>query len=99
MFVEPALHCLKNVLVLPSGDPSLLAGGAVEFDGATPAGVCPVAEVVLTFDDGPERAGPAMRPTTKKVARTHSEARISSTAFVLGRAARPIHFPRWCSGK
>ena len=43
MFVEPALHRLKNVLVLPSGDPSLLAGGAAVLDGAVLAGVGPVA--------------------------------------------------------
>jgi hypothetical protein len=28
MFVEPTLHRVENVLMLPSGDPSLLAGGA-----------------------------------------------------------------------
>ena len=43
MFVEPALHRLKNVLVLPSGDPSFLAGGAAVLDGAALAGVGPVA--------------------------------------------------------
>src|SRR5450759_3340613 len=43
MLVEPALHRLKNVLVLPSGDPSLLAGGATVLDGAALAGVGPVA--------------------------------------------------------
>ena len=43
MFVEPALHRLKNVLVLPSGDPALLAGGAAVLDGAVLAGVGPVA--------------------------------------------------------
>ena len=37
MFVEPALHRLKNVLVLPSGDPALLAGGAAVLDGAANA--------------------------------------------------------------
>jgi hypothetical protein len=49
MLVEPALHRLKNVLVLPSGDPSFLAGGATVLDGAAlagfgrvaPAAVCP----------------------------------------------------------
>ena len=39
MFVEPALHCIENVLMLPSGDPSLLAGGAAVLDGAALAGV------------------------------------------------------------
>ncbi len=39
MLVEPALHRLENVLMLPSGDPSLLAGGAAVLDGAALAGV------------------------------------------------------------
>jgi hypothetical protein len=39
MLVEPALHRLKNVLMLPSGDPSLLAGGAAVLDGAGLAGI------------------------------------------------------------
>src|SRR5207342_248609 len=43
MFVEPALHRIENVLVLPSGDPSLLTGGAAVLDGAALAGVGPVA--------------------------------------------------------
>src|SRR5674476_496276 len=43
MFVEPALHRLKNVFVLPSGDPSLLAGGAVMLDGAALPGIGPIA--------------------------------------------------------
>jgi len=43
MFVEPALHRLKNVFVLPSGDPSLLTGGATVLDGAALAGVGPIA--------------------------------------------------------
>src|SRR5207249_19697 len=34
MLVEPALHRLENVLMLPSRDPSLLAGGAALPDGA-----------------------------------------------------------------
>src|ERR1700693_6249584 len=38
MLVEPALHRLENVLVLPSGDPPLLAGGAAMLDGAALAG-------------------------------------------------------------
>ena len=41
-FVEPALHRLENVLMLPPGDPSLLAGGATVLDGAALAGVGPV---------------------------------------------------------
>src|SRR5664280_3151778 len=43
MFVEPALHRLENTLMFPSGDPSLLAGGATVLDGAALAGVGPVA--------------------------------------------------------
>jgi len=43
MLVEPALHCLENVLMLPSGDPSLLANRAAVLDGAALAGVGPVA--------------------------------------------------------
>ena len=43
MFVEPALHRLKNVLVLPSGDPSFLAAGAGLLDGAVLTGIGPVA--------------------------------------------------------
>ena len=39
----PALHRLENVLMLPSCDPSLFAGGAAVLDGATLAGVGPVA--------------------------------------------------------
>src|SRR5260370_9828939 len=43
MLVEPTLHRLENVLMLPSGDPSLLAGGAAVLDGAALAGVGPIA--------------------------------------------------------
>src|SRR4029078_9035238 len=43
VLVEPVLHRLKNVLVLPSGDPSFLAGGAVAFYGAVLTGIGPVA--------------------------------------------------------
>ncbi len=39
MLVEPALHRFENVLMLPSGDPSLLGGGAVVLDGAVLAGI------------------------------------------------------------
>jgi hypothetical protein len=35
MLIEPALYGIENVLVFPSGDPSLLAGGATVLDGAT----------------------------------------------------------------
>src|SRR5712664_2821413 len=43
MLVEPTLHRLENVFMLPSGDPSLLGGGAAVLYGATLAGVGPVA--------------------------------------------------------
>jgi hypothetical protein len=43
MLVEPALHRLKNVFMLPSGDPPLLAGGTAMLDGAAVAGIGPVA--------------------------------------------------------
>ena len=43
MLVEPALNRLENMLMLPSGDPPLFAGGAVVLDGAALAGVGPVA--------------------------------------------------------
>ena len=43
MLVEPALNRLENMLMLPPGDPSLLAGGAAVLDGAALAGVGPVA--------------------------------------------------------
>src|SRR5665648_423246 len=43
MLVEPTLHRLENALMFPSGDPSLLAGGATVLDGAALAGVGPVA--------------------------------------------------------
>src|SRR5262245_9176671 len=43
MLVEPALHRLENVLMLPSGDSSLLAGGAAVLDRAALAGAGPVA--------------------------------------------------------
>src|SRR5262249_57150822 len=43
MLVGPALHRLENVLMLPSRDPSLVAGGAALLDGAALTGVGPVA--------------------------------------------------------
>src|SRR5262249_33858709 len=43
MLVEPALHRLENVLMLPSGDPALLGGRAVLLDGTALASVGPVA--------------------------------------------------------
>ncbi len=43
MLIEPALHRIDNALMLPSGDPSLLALGAAVLDAAVPAGVGHVA--------------------------------------------------------
>ena len=43
MLVEPTLYRIENGLMLPSGDPSLLAGGAAVFDGTALADVGPVA--------------------------------------------------------
>ena len=43
MLVEPPLHRFENVLMLPSGDASLLCGGAGILDGATLADIGPVA--------------------------------------------------------
>ena len=41
--IETLLHRFKQVLVLPSRDPSFLGGGAVVLDGAALVGVGPVA--------------------------------------------------------
>jgi hypothetical protein len=35
MLIEPTLHGLKKVFVLPSGDPPLFARGALSLYGAT----------------------------------------------------------------
>src|SRR6476646_3478826 len=43
MLVEPALNGFENVLMFPSGDPSLLAGGASGLDCTALADVGPVA--------------------------------------------------------
>src|SRR5471030_447788 len=43
MLVEPALNSFKNVLMVPSRDPSLLGGRAAMLDSAALAGVGPVA--------------------------------------------------------
>src|SRR5271154_6239542 len=43
VLIEPALHHLENVLMLPSLDPSLVALGAVVLDGTVPAGLGRVA--------------------------------------------------------
>jgi hypothetical protein len=45
MLVEPAPHRLENVLMLPSSDSSLLAGGAAVLDSAVPAGLGLVAAI------------------------------------------------------
>ena len=41
MLIEPALHRFENVLMLASGDPSLLGGGAAMLDGTVLASVGP----------------------------------------------------------
>jgi hypothetical protein len=41
ILVESTLHCIDNKLMLPSGDPSLFASGALSFDGATLTGIGP----------------------------------------------------------
>ena len=43
MLVEPALNGLENLLMLPTRDPSLFAGGAAVLDVAALASVGPVA--------------------------------------------------------
>src|ERR1700747_2687109 len=43
VLVEPALDGFENMLMLPAGDPSLLAGGTAVPDGAVLAGVGQVA--------------------------------------------------------
>ncbi len=43
MLVEPLLDGLEDMLVLPAGDPALLARGATMLDRASLAGVGPVA--------------------------------------------------------
>src|ERR1700760_1473872 len=42
VLVEPALDGFENMLMLPAGDPSLLAGGTAVLDGAVLAGIGPV---------------------------------------------------------
>jgi hypothetical protein len=43
VLVEPSLDGLKDVFVLPAGDPALLACRAAVLDGAVLSGVGPVA--------------------------------------------------------
>jgi hypothetical protein len=43
VLVEALLYGLQYMLMLPAGDPSLLANGAALFDSATLTGVGPVA--------------------------------------------------------
>ena len=57
MLVEPALHRLENMLMLPSGDPSLLAGSAAVLDDAALAGVGRVATQDQAFVFGREGVG------------------------------------------
>jgi len=37
VFVEPLLHGLDDMLMLPARNPALVVGGAAVFDGAAPA--------------------------------------------------------------
>src|SRR5450759_4668935 len=57
MFVEPALHRLENVLMLPSGDPSFLASGAAVLDAAALAGFGRVAAQDQSIFRGGEGVG------------------------------------------
>jgi hypothetical protein len=43
MLIEPALNGFENVLMLPSGDPTLLAGSATLLDDTALASIGPVA--------------------------------------------------------
>jgi hypothetical protein len=43
VLVEPALDGFENMLMLPTRDPSLFAGGAAALDSAALAGVGPIA--------------------------------------------------------
>ena len=49
MLVEPTLHCLDNMFMLPSRDQSFLGGRAVTLDQATLTGVCSVAAQNQSF--------------------------------------------------
>src|ERR1019366_2532771 len=80
MLVEPALHRLENALMFPSGDPSLLAGGATVLDGAALAGVGPVAaQDKCKRPAAPHSGSPACR---------NALAPLSSRSSAL--AARPL---------
>ena len=57
MLVEPALHRLKNVLMLPSGDPAFLAGGAAVLDATALAGFGRVAAQDQSIFRGGEGVG------------------------------------------
>src|SRR6202040_4430384 len=54
VFVEPPLHRLRDMLVLPSRDASLLARGALMLDGAAATGARPVAPQSLPPLNGRE---------------------------------------------
>jgi len=43
MFVQPALHFFENIFAFPTGDPALLACGALILDSAVRTNVGPVA--------------------------------------------------------
>jgi hypothetical protein len=42
IFVEPLLHRLEYILVLPALDPAVRAWRAAAFEGAIPAGIGPI---------------------------------------------------------
>ena len=75
MLVEPALHRLENVLMLPSGDPAFLASGAALLDGAALTGIGPIAahdqSVFLgRIVVGEPFAGLLMRPQRKALSKS-----------------------------
>ena len=72
MFVEPALHRLENMLMVPSGDQSFLAGGAAMLDGATLTGGGPVAAQDQAFVLSREGVGePLAGRTNVNILRRH----------------------------
>src|SRR5881396_2411084 len=85
MLVEPALHRLENVLMLPPGDPSLLTGGAAVLDGAAPAGVGPVAVQDQSVFFGREGVGePLSGRTNVNILLSHvAEVLLAEAAFRL----------------
>src|SRR5665213_3502222 len=85
MLVEPALHRLENVLMLPSGDPSFLAGGAAVLDGAALAGFGRVAAQDQSIFRGGEGVGePFIGRTHVNILRGHvAEVLLAETPLRL----------------